>query len=409
MSTSSPVRVLYCENNVDGTIGGSHHCLLNLVSGLDRTRFDPTVVFYQAHALVPRFEAVAATRIVEPLALGVRRAQRALPRAVAGKLGTVARFVRMVRQRMTFMRTHGTQLLCLNNSVTRHHDWMLAARLAGIPCIVHERGLNARYGWLDRFFASRLALLVPMSLWVRDHMVARGVSPRNVRVLYDGLDPESVRPTRSEQALRQAYGIEASQPVIGIVGNVREWKGQEVVVRALGDVVRRWPDVVCFFVGAATEADRAYQAKLDALIDEAGIAGNVRFTGYQQDPASFMQLMRFVVHASIQPEPFGMVVLEAMALRRAVIGSRAGGPVEIVEDGETGYTFAPGNSAELAGRISLLLEDPPLAVRMGERGYRRLRDAFTLDHYVGQMQSAYDAILAGRPVSPDFGLRAPCA
>ena len=76
-------------------------------------------------------------------------------------------------------------------------------------------------------------------------------------------------------------------------------------------------------LGAATEGDKPYQDRLDALIDEAGIAANVRFTGYQPDPASFVNMMRFVLHASVQPEPFGMVVLEAMAQRKPVIGSPA--------------------------------------------------------------------------------------
>jgi glycosyltransferase involved in cell wall biosynthesis len=117
------------------------------------------------------------------------------------------------------------------------------------------------------------------------------------------------------------------------------------------------------------------------LIDEAGIGANVRFTGYQADPAGFVSMMSIVIHASIVPEPFGMVVLEAMAQRKPVIGSRAGGVVEMVVDGETGYTFPPGHHATLARGLIGLLNVPDRARRMGEAGYRRLVESLTILQY----------------------------
>ena len=189
--------------------------------------------------------------------------------------------------------------------------------------------------------------------------------------------------------------------MIGIVGNVRAWKGQETVVRALIEVVKVHPAVVCFFIGATTPQDQPYMDRLNALITEAGIAGNVRFTGYQKDIPSLVNMLQFVIHASIQPEPFGMVVLEAMAQRKAVVGSRAGGVVEMVVEGETGYTFDPGNSTELADRVVTLLNDPGRASAMGQRGYQRLMTHFTLQQYMSQIHEAYLAVLDGRTVPLD--------
>jgi glycosyltransferase involved in cell wall biosynthesis len=188
-----------------------------------------------------------------------------------------------------------------------------------------------------------------------------------------------------------------------MVGNIREWKGQETVVRALIHVVKVRPDLVFFFVGAATPGDRAYKDKLDQLIREAGIEGNVRFTGYQQQVPNFVKMMDFVIHASIQPEPFGMVVLEAMAQHKPVIGSRAGGVIEMVVEGETGYTFPPGDSNMLAARMLELLKDPALCRRMGERGYRRLTSTFTMSTYMNQIHAYYAAILDNAPVPADIG------
>jgi glycosyltransferase involved in cell wall biosynthesis len=391
-------RILYCESNVDGTIGGSHYCLLYLVENLDRTAFRPTVVFYQAHALMPRFTATAETRVLSPIDMATWAF------APARRVVNLVKFVRGVFRHAAFLRQNKIALVHQNNSITRHHDWMVAALIAGVPYIAHERGINSDYSWFDRAMSRRAALVIPMSRAIMDHMVARGVPPGNIRVLYDGLDPERVRPVRSPEALRQEYGVGPAQPVIGIVGNVRVWKGQETVVRALIQVLKVHPDTVCFVIGSATAEDTAYKERLDAIIRENGIEKSVRFTGYQSDPASFVNMLSVVIHASVEPEPFGMVVLEAMAQKKPVVGSRAGGIVEMVVEGHTGYTFAPGDADELARRLIELLNDPIQAARMGERGYARLLESFTIARYMNGIHSVYRAVLDRKPIPSAIGI-----
>jgi glycosyltransferase involved in cell wall biosynthesis len=411
--TRTPARVLYCESNTDGTIGGSHYCLLHLVERLDRTQFEPLVVFQDEHALVPRFRAAAETLVLPryaPVQWGASSERSgnllALPLVLIRRAINLVKYARTVGDRVSFLRRQRIKLVHLNNSITRHHDWMQAAFLAGVPCIVHERGLNPHYRWSDLWGARRVALVVPMSRWIQDHMVERGLSPDNIRVMYDGLDPETIRADRSPEAIRAEYGIRPDQPVVGIVGNVREWKGQETVVRALIEVVKTHRELVCFFIGASTAEDVAYVERLNRLIADAGIQANVRFTGYQNDPASFIRTMGFVMHASVQPEPFGMVVLEAMAQHKAVIGSRAGGVIEMVVEGETGYTFPPGHWQTLASQMLELLGAPAKADQMGEAGYARLINHFTMQRYMDEIHRTYRAVLAGEPVPGDVGLAA---
>ena len=398
-------RVLYCESSADGTVGGSHYCLLYLIEHLDRARFEPLVVFYERNAILKRFQSAAET-IIHPQDTPVQWAKHGLLPALAGRAVNFGKFLGAVGSHISFLRRHRIDIVHLNNSITRHQDWALAALLARVPCIVHERGLNRVYTARDRSLASRLALIVPMSAWIRDHMVQRGVPGDNIRVMYDGLDPEQVKVATPPAELRKAWNVADNERVIGIVGNVREWKGQETVVRAMIEVTRRFPDAVCFIVGNTTTADREYLANLKKIAAEAGIERNLRFTGYQQDVPSFMNMMEIVIHASIAPEPFGMVVLEGMAQRKPVIGSRAGGPVEMVVEGETGFTFPPGDAHTLAARIGDLLADPERAKRMGEAGYVRLLREFTIAKYMENIHGAYEAVLARRPVPAELGLPA---
>lgn len=408
--SSTPRKILYCESNVDGTIGGSHYCLLWLVENLDRAAFEPLVVFYESHALVPRFQQVAATLILpkpNPVTWGAGASGLVtLPMQLIRRSVNAALFLGRVFRYCAFLRRHEIALVHQNNSVKRHHDWMLAAKLVGVPCVAHERGINDFYSWSDRKLASGLAQIVPASKSIMGFMIAGGVRPANIRVLYDGLDPTRVKPARTPDTLRQDYRLRADQQVIGIVGNIRQWKGQAIVVRALIEVLKVHPDVVCFFVGASTSGDKAYQDELDAEIARAGIGANVRFTGYQSDPASFVNLMAVVVHASVAPEPFGMVVLEAMAQRKPVIGSRAGGVVEMVVEGKTGYTFPPGDHVELARRLIELLGNPSLAAQMGNAGHQRLLDSFTIEGYMTGIHAVYRSILDNSPLPPNVGIPA---
>lgn len=403
------VRVLYCESNTDGTVGGSHYCLLYLVRYLDRSRFSPTVMFYDNHAIVPKFRELAET-LVHPKdapvmwGSGPRSGWRSLPAAVARRAVNLAKLARQVAGHVAFLRAHHIDLVHLNNSITRHHDWMVAALLTRTPCVVHERGLP-RYTSIDRFFGKQVSVIIPMSRWIGRAMVEQGVATDNIRVMYDGLDPAAFTATQAPEALREAWGVGPEQPVVGIVGNIRHWKGQETVVRALVEVVKRHPKVVCFFVGATTAQDQPYMDRIEALIAAAGIAANVRFTGYQSNVASFVAMMRFQIHASVEPEPFGMVVLEGMAKRKAIIGSRAGGVIEMVVEGETGFTFPPGDAQTLAAHMTDLLDHPAKAVAMGNRGHARLVSNFSVVRYMHDIHAVYEAVLARRPLPPGLPLR----
>jgi glycosyltransferase involved in cell wall biosynthesis len=131
-----------------------------------------------------------------------------------------------------------------------------------------------------------------------------------------------------------------------------------------------------------------------ALVSSLGLQNHVIFAGYHRNVPDILMMADVVVHASTRPEPFGRVILEAMACRKPVIGSRAGGVPEIIEDGCTGLMFPPGDHEALSAAILHLLTDRERAARMGEAGYRRLIDRFHVTRNVAATEQVYDRILA---------------
>ena len=400
-----PVRILFCENNVDGTIGGSYYSLLYLVKGLDRTRYTPMVVFYAEHGLIPAFRDAGVETLVweraKPFTFGSGRVAAALgvlaaPLVVLQKALNFARgFVLPAVARAWFLTRRNIRIVHLNNSVLYNHDWMLGARLAGRTCVTHERGINDVFPAAARYFGQRLDAVICISEAVCTNMRQRGADFGNLQTIYNGLDPKVMKVRRQPAELRQAYGVAADAPAVVLTGNIKPWKGQDTLVRAMDIVRRSFPDARCFLVGDTSPGDREYEQTLRALVSSLGLEEHVIFTGYQKNVADYLMMSDVVIHTSVLPEPFGRVILEAMACEKPVVGSRAGAIPEIVEEGKTGLTFPPGDHEALAAAIDQLLAAPDEARRMGKRGYERLVREFHIDRNVEATQQLYEGLLHG--------------
>ena len=155
-----------------------------------------------------------------------------------------------------------------------------------------------------------------------------------------------------------------------------------------------FPTSRAFIIGEATPRDVAYREELLNLSQELGITDRVVFTGFRAEVGELIQILQVVVHASIQPEPFGRVIVEAMAMKKPVVASMAGGPVEIIENGRNGLLVPPGDHVQLAAAITGLLADPLAAARIGEQGYRDAKSRFSAPAHAEAMKRLYQEVLA---------------
>ena len=384
---TSPRRVLLVEHNIDGTVGGSHYCLLDICRNLDRSRFQPIVLFFQTNTLLDEFRSACTDVIVGSPVVPLVQAgtvSGAFTDAVVSMARVAVNAVRLLVVRpiqwVRFLRRNRIDLVHLNNSFNGDHDLILAASWSRIPCVAHQRGVPGTTGRSESWFGRRLAAIIAISGFIRDDLLRRHLPESRVVLISDGIDPDRAAIRRPQHELRRSLGISPDQSVVGVVGNIKPWKGQHVFIEAVAMVVARYPSLVGLIVGAT--ADTAYQRRLTELVRQRGLDGNIAFVGYQRHPVDYMAIMDVVVHTSVEPEPFGLVIPEAMALEKPVIATAVGGPVDIVVDGVTGYLTCAGNPGELADRILRLLGDPSVAKRMGTAGRRRFLERFTASRCV---------------------------
>lgn len=159
--------------------------------------------------------------------------------------------------------------------------------------------------------------------------------------------------------------LDAEKIRVGIVATYARWKGQDVFLRAISRV----PDIRAFIVGGpiyATQGSQWCVAELQELAKSLGVTDRVGFIPFQKDPLWIYRSLDIVVHASTQPEPFGLTIVEAMACGKPVIVSAAGGANELFENGKSGVGFESGNVGELAGLILALTEDRKRRDDLGE-------------------------------------------
>ncbi|MBI3967985.1 MAG: glycosyltransferase family 4 protein, partial [Chloroflexi bacterium] len=192
--------------------------------------------------------------------------------------------------------------------------------------------------------------------------------------------------------VRAALGIPVDATLVGAASRLTPWKGQDRFVHAAAKLAERFP-TARFVVAGSPEAGQAHQQEyfesLKRLTADLGIADRVLFPGYLSNLQDLMATMDVFVLPSVQPEPFGMVIVEAMALGVPVVATNGGGPREIVRDWETGLLVPPGDSAALADAVGSLLADSNMRARFGAAARDRVRDTFSLEAFRHNLHRLY--------------------
>jgi glycosyltransferase involved in cell wall biosynthesis len=238
--------------------------------------------------------------------------------------------------------------------------------------------------------------------------------PSTLRVIYNGVDPSRWDPTRANGArVRQELRVPPEAPLLALVGQITPWKGQRDALAALPAVLARYPAaVLCIagspkFTGPTVRYDNlAYAGELYRIVAALGLDSRVRFLGERDDVPDLLAAADLLVLPS-WAEPFGRVLIEAMAMARPVVATHAGGVPEIVEHGASGLLVPPRDPAALAGAVLALLDDPARARAMGRYGRAVVAARFTATQTAAAIDALYAELEAALPPLPRHHAAAP--
>jgi glycosyltransferase involved in cell wall biosynthesis len=199
----------------------------------------------------------------------------------------------------------------------------------------------------------------------------------------------------NEDKIRKEFNVIGDEALIVNVGRIMPWKGQIYFVEAMTTVVQLFPTVKALIVGAPEpgQGSLAYYEEIKLKVVELGISNNVIFTGFRKDIPDIMAASEIMVHSSSEPEPFGRVIVEAMASECSVIATNAGGAAEIFEDQITGILVQPKSSESISNAIIKLLSDKKLSKKMGELAKLDVQSRFNIEQHINAVQKIYNNIL----------------
>lgn len=377
-----------CVNHT-GSISGGERSLLDLLSGL---REDVNVRL----ACPPTGPlAAAARRLGVPVDEipgtdgSLRLHPRETPIAV-GRMSVAAVRTAGYAKRMRADVIHA-------NSIRAGLLTVPAARMASTPAVVHLRDRLPRSTVADaslRLIAGGAQIVVANSRYTAEGM--RAVSGRaRLRVVYNPVDLTRFdRSQTHRSSTRARLGLPDDAFVLAVIGQITPWKGQCEAVLMLARLREMRHDAHLLIVGeakfvsAATRYDnRAYHAELRRTIDAEQLEDRVHLLGERADVPAIMGSLDALLVPSWE-EPFGRVVIEAMALGVPVVATSVGGPAEIITDDVDGILLAPRDPDRWAHAIARLADSPELTSRLGEAAHRRSRD-FALPEHVSAIRRVY--------------------
>ncbi len=381
---SAPVTtVLYL--GLYATIGGAERAWLELIAGLDRRRFRPLVVLPEEGAFAAALRAMGVPVALVSFPRGPLH-RLALPWVAAAHVRAAARLRRLAR-------AEGASVV---------HCGDLAGLLLGLPLVLGGARCVYQVSFVGgsarrRLLAAAAGRFVhAVVAYSRDQLEALGPAGSRLSeaatVVAPGIAPAAFA-GGDRTRFRSSVGVGADETWVGLVGRYDTWKGHAVFLEAAARVRAVRGDVRFAMIGGALNADALphvarYREGVLALRRRLGLEAGVDVVDHRADVADVLAALDVIVVPS-DHEPFGMIVLEALAAGTPVVASDSGGPAEILEDGRSGLLFRTGDAEALAERLLSVLADDAARGRLAAAGRARVAARYGRERYAREMEALY--------------------
>lgn len=384
-----PITLLFVHQSAD--LYGSDKMLLNLLDGLDPQRHTRIVVLPEPGPLVAALEARGIeTHVAE--AAKVRRSMFSLRgiREAASRMFSSVNALDAVAAGRRVDIVHSNTLAVLGGAL-----WATLRRVRHVwhvhEILMRPRSLAYAYPFLLWLLAD---LVVANSQATGRALTARlpGLA-RKLRVIPNGIALPARATGPAAAAQRQAFQAGPGDIVVTLVGRVNRWKGHAVLLAAFEALAPRFPHIRLALVGSPPPGQPEHLDNLLRLVAATPCRERVTVCAFVDDVAAVWAATDIAVVPSTDPEPFGMVAVEAMACGVPVVAADHGGLPEIVEHGTTGLLVAPGSPQDLSHALARLISDPELRAAMGRNGKARAELLFGAARFQKEFAAAYAALL----------------
>jgi len=363
-------RIRVVEVLATGTSGGAQEHVFGLVSRMDHSRFDVSVVSLSPGSAVRKLERAGFDVLVidehdDAIATG----------ALAAHLVDVRPDV--IHNHMYRAELVGTRAAIALGEVGHRRPYIVST--------VHSSRVRSEEDReMLRVLTPQMDQLIAVSRMIEDKLVSEGRTSAPITRIYNGVDLSRYERVEACCTLPEEYGMEPGSQIVGVVARLEPEKGHPTLLEAWPLVLRAVPDAYLLIVGEGSRREA-----LEAQTRDLRIAHRVVFTGRRDDVPAVTAALDVAVLPSYR-EAQGLSILEALALSRPVVASNVGGIPEMITDGVDGLLVPPHDADTLATAITRLLRDHPLADTLGRAGHDMVHDRFCIDLMVESVQAIYE-------------------
>lgn len=380
------VKVLHIITRMEQ--GGAPWVVLNLIKRLDPLRYQSVLI--SGYANDPSKDLIPKAR-----EMGI-------------EVETVHHLVREVSLRKDFLSLCSLVSIIKKNGCEIVHTHTskagilgrLAAWFCGVKVVVHSTHGTIFRGYFKPALLRLFVLIEKLTAKVTDRIIClsrkeideyleKKIGKREqFTAIYNGLDLSTFE-TKSKdlKEIRERLDIRDTDYVGATIGRLTKVKGQRYLIEALPLIKKEIPNIVLLIAGDGEDSE---SLKNLALVSD--VSSCVRFLGHREDIADILACVDCFYLSSLN-EGFGMVLLEAMAMRKPIIATEVGGIPEVVVNGVTGILIPPADPIAIALATLELYRDPSLRERMGLAGYSRLKSTFGIDNHVRSTEILYEDLL----------------
>ncbi len=372
MSACPPLDILHLIDSA-GLAGGERY-LLDLIR-YSGPPFRHRVVLYRPGPLEEMLEqeGIAVTRI---------------PMTGRFSLSALSRVRRILcRERIPILHSHGyrSNLLGRLAGIGSAARRIVTVHVSLYDYVDTPPFLRQVYLGIERMTSPLTAKYICISQAMRKDLLRMGIPEAKLVLIPNGVDLERFHPRPPDETLRRALGVQGRSPLIGTAGRMVTEKNQADLIDALPVLRQRWPGLRCLFIG-----DGPLRPALEERAGRLGLSDACLFTGTRRDIAELYSLLDLFVLPS-RREPFGLVLLEAMASQVPVVATAAGGPLDLIRSGANGLLVAPSDARELASGIDFLLSNPEQAKAMAVQGYETVWKGYRIQDTARRIGDLYQA------------------
>jgi glycosyltransferase involved in cell wall biosynthesis len=368
--SASSERIRVVEVLATGTTGGAQEHLFGLVTRMDASRFDVSIVSLSPGSAARKLERAGFDVLVldEPddaIAVG----------ALAAHLVGIRPDV--IHNHMYRAELVGTRAAIALGEVGHRRPYVVST--------VHSSRVRSEEDReMLRVLTPQMNQLIAVSKMIEAKLESEGRTTAPIRRIYNGVDLSRYENQEPCCTLPEEYGMEPGSQIVGVVARLEPEKGHPTLLEAWPAVLRSVPDAYLLIVGEGSRRDA-----LEALARDLHIAHRVVFTGRRDDVPAVTAALDVAVLPSYR-EAQGLSILEALALSRPVVASDVGGIPEVITDGVTGLLVPPHDADALAAAIVRVLGDHPYADTLGRAGHDMVHDRFDIGTMVGLVQQIYE-------------------